>query len=260
MIGTGKATQQIALPYVYGLAIFLSVILAHAIDFFLHEFAHSFTAWALGWKDNPFALNYGKPTIDNILMQQQIDENVRYTPIFAAHSGIQGALIAAAGPLIANGGGSIICGHVLRAIGRQPLQTVWSITGMWLFTWLAAFNVFNVWSYAPLRALSSHGDMALIAEGLGVPNWLIFPIVTGFAFWLAHWYVQNILPNVHEHFSHFRFGTAFGGTVLGTTIPFFSIVGMTGNYGLPSALMCIASLFLFTPAMLAMFYLSLGQR
>nr|WP_231875034.1 hypothetical protein [Gluconobacter thailandicus] len=260
MIGTGKATQQMALPYVYGAMVFFSVIFAHAVDFFMHEFAHSFMAWALGWKDNPLALNYGKSTIDNILMQQQIDENVRYAPIFAAHNGLQGALIAAAGPLIANGGGSIICGHVLRTIGKKPQQAVWSLACMWLLAWLAAFNVFNVWSYAPLRALSSHGDMVLIAEGLGVSNWLLFPVVTGFAVWLAHWYVRDILPNVCRHFSDFRFGAAFGGTVLGTTIPFFSIVGLTGNYGLPSALMCIASLFFFTPAMMAMFYLSPGRR
>ncbi|WP_247648890.1 hypothetical protein [Gluconobacter cerinus] len=257
MIGIGKATQQMALPYVYGAMVFFSVIFAHAADFFLHEFAHSFMAWALGWKDNPLALNYGKLTIDNILMQQQIDENVRYAPIFAAHSGLQGALIAAAGPLIANGGSSIICGHVLRTIGKKPLQTVRSLTCMWLFTWLAAFNV---WSYAPLRALSSHGDMALIAEGLGVSNWFIFAVVTGFAVWLAHWYVRDILLNVCKYFSGFRFGAAFGGTVLGTTIPFFSIVGLTGNYGLLSVLMCLASLFFFTPAMMAMFYLSLERR
>ncbi len=252
--------KKMALPYTYGIIVFISVIFSHAIDFFLHEFAHSFTAWAMGWKDNPFALNYGQPTIDNILMQQQIDENVHYAAIFASHSGIQGALIAAAGPLIANGGGSIICGYILCILGKQPLQTFWRRTCMWFFTWLMAFNVFNVWSYAPLRALSSHGDMALIAEGLGIPSWFIFLSATGFAFWLVHWYVRNILPVVHMYFSDFYFGGVIGGTVLGTTIPFFSIVGIIGNYGLLSALMCLASLFFFTPAMLAMFYLSTGRR
>ena len=42
---------------------------AHACVFFAHEYAHSFTAWLLGWKSNPLALHYPRPTPVVLLLQ-----------------------------------------------------------------------------------------------------------------------------------------------------------------------------------------------
>ena len=35
------------------------ILLAHYLVVFIHEYAHAFTAWMLGYKSNPFDLNYG---------------------------------------------------------------------------------------------------------------------------------------------------------------------------------------------------------
>lgn len=67
----------------------------HAIAFFAHEYAHSFSAWLLGWKTNPLALDYGGLNTGNIVAQ--VD------PIFAAHHDVQAAFIAVAGMAIGNG-------------------------------------------------------------------------------------------------------------------------------------------------------------
>ncbi|MCQ9156089.1 hypothetical protein [Acidomonas methanolica] len=248
-------------PLGAGGAVLVSVLLAHACDFFLHEFAHSFTAWGLGWMADPLALAYGPPTIDNILMQQQIDDNVDYGPIFASGHGLQAALIAAAGPLLANGGAAILCDRLLLVLtrgtqtpGRGKILLLWSLT------WVAAFNVFNVWSYAPIRALATHADMALLARGLGVPGWVLFPFVTGFALWLAIRFSCVSLPRVQSSFARRswatarpgagRWGRMFGPVVLAATVPFFSMSGLGGTYGLAAILMSYASLFFLVPALI----------
>jgi hypothetical protein len=68
-----------------------------------HEYAHSFTAWLLGWKANPFALNYAHPTLTVLLIQLGIDQKVNEAPIFASGHGVQAAIISAAGAVIGNG-------------------------------------------------------------------------------------------------------------------------------------------------------------
>ena len=61
----------------YALFWLLAVIqiwFAHAIGFFIHEYVHSFTAWLVGYKANPLAINYGHLSLENILRQADIDE------------------------------------------------------------------------------------------------------------------------------------------------------------------------------------------
>lgn len=89
--------------FVFTFFMIIIILVAHALALFSHEYAHSFTAWLLGWKTNPLALNYGELTPINILAQIQIDENVGYDPIFAGGHGWQAAMISAAGMLIGNG-------------------------------------------------------------------------------------------------------------------------------------------------------------
>ncbi|GAA4504226.1 hypothetical protein [Gluconacetobacter tumulicola] len=173
---TGAIMRTAGRSLRFGSAVFLSMLLAHAFNYFLHEYAHSFMAWLLRWKADPFALNYGTASIDNILLQQQIDENVDYGPILASGEGWQAALIAAAGPLLANGGTALLC-HRLIVRAVRP-------AALWWLVWVDAFSTFNVWSYAPLRVLTTHGDMALLARGLGVSVWVLFPFATSFAAWL----------------------------------------------------------------------------
>ena len=76
---------------------FVFVILlwvAHVAGYLVHEYAHSFLAWAVGYKANPVALNYGHLSIENLVFLSGIDENVDYGPIFAAGKGYLASSIA----------------------------------------------------------------------------------------------------------------------------------------------------------------------
>jgi hypothetical protein len=46
---------------------------------YLHEFGHSFTAWALGLKNNPLDIIYGGWSWQKLIFLANIDENVNYT-------------------------------------------------------------------------------------------------------------------------------------------------------------------------------------
>jgi hypothetical protein len=86
----------------FGLLLLVQLWAAHVFAFFPNEFANPFTAWLLGWKSNPLALNYAHPSLVVLLAQFGIDQNVNEVPIFASGHGRQAALIAAAGMVIGN--------------------------------------------------------------------------------------------------------------------------------------------------------------
>ncbi|HEY2357835.1 MAG TPA: hypothetical protein VGH86_10325 [Phenylobacterium sp.] len=75
---------------------------AHAVAFFAHEYAHAVVAWALGWKNNPLAIDYAKPSIGVFLIQLGINQNVDEAPIFAAGRAADVAMIGVAGSLLGN--------------------------------------------------------------------------------------------------------------------------------------------------------------
>ncbi|GGA03590.1 hypothetical protein [Dyella caseinilytica] len=222
----------------------LMVLLAHAVAYLAHEYCHAFTAWMLGYKQNPLALNYGEKSVANILFQQDIDENVDYDPLFAAHKGFSAALIALAGPGMGNGFLYFICLWVFRwaiSIDRRMLAT--------FFFWLALMCAGNVWGYAPTRTITTHADMALAARGLGISTWLLFPFVTAAAVYIAYsFFFQLFAMAKHQLFggstdrlvlvsalvSYFYFGFFGGGEI-------------SGHYGAVPALFSTVSLLILLP-------------
>ena len=44
------------------------ILLSHYLAVSSHEYAHSFAAWMLGFKDNPLALNYEGMSWNNVLL------------------------------------------------------------------------------------------------------------------------------------------------------------------------------------------------
>src|SRR5215469_13970317 len=79
------------------------ILLSNYAAIFPHEYAHSIAAWLLGFKQHPFDINYGGTSWLNLLLLSNIDENVNYEMIYALGHGHAAALIAFAGPGIANG-------------------------------------------------------------------------------------------------------------------------------------------------------------
>jgi hypothetical protein len=43
--------------------------------------------------------------------------------------------------------------------------------------WLAVMSAGNLWSYTPVRTITTHGDMANAALGLGISSWTLLPFV-----------------------------------------------------------------------------------
>ncbi|MGH7056378.1 MAG: hypothetical protein ACREFZ_00655 [Acetobacteraceae bacterium] len=214
---------------------------AHAIAFFLHEYSHAVMAWLLGFKADPLALSYGHLNLSNFLLQQGIDENVRWKAIFDGGHGDAAAAIALAGVGIGNG----VLYVVLTLILKRHMSRMRPAAVLFLF-WLALMASGNLWSYAPVRTITTHGDMALAAHGLGISPWTLFPFVVLPSVWAAWDFFSRLVPLV--------LGRVCGSDVLHrvfvTVIACFVFFGfyggcpaVGGNYGNISAVFSIASLF-----------------
>lgn len=186
----------------FGLLFVFLLWLAHALGFFVHEYAHSFVAWALRYKANPLALNYGHLSWENVIYLSDVDENVDYDPIFAAGRGSLAALIAVSGVLFGNGFCYLLSRRlysIAKAHGRK-------IVAFFMFL-LCIMNVGNFISYVPNRTFTNHADMATVERGLNISPWWI-AIVLGIPFCVAAWhFFAKLLPDAMQFF--------FPGTKLG---------------------------------------------
>jgi hypothetical protein len=128
---------------------------AHACVFFAHEYAHSFTAWLLGWKTNPLALNCAHPTLTVLLIQLGIDQNVDELPIFNSGHGVQAALISVAGALL----GNALITYSLSRWGFRVAQRS-SSRGWAMFAyWACVASVGNLVDYVPIRTFTDGTDL-----------------------------------------------------------------------------------------------------
>ena len=220
------------------------IFLAHAAAYFSHEYAHAVTAWALGWMRSPIDIDYGRLSLSNVLFQQDVGDGVDYAPIFASRHGVQAALIAFDGPGIGNGLLYVICFLALRSTYVMSRRT----PAMFLF-WVAVMGAGNVWSYAPMRTVTTHADMALVARGLGISTWLLLPLVTAPSLLILWNFFARLLPMMRR--------TVFAGSPVTDAFPalmactlifvFFGDGGLDNAYGEVSAVLSIASVFVVFP-------------
>jgi hypothetical protein len=230
-------------------AIFLMItvvmwLLAHSVAFFSHEFSHSFTAVALGWKDNPLALNWGPLSPMNLLLHIDIDENVDYRPIFGGGHAFDAGLIALAGVVLGNAVISLGTGlgtfMFAEKRGRIAL-------GCFAY-WLVVMSIGNLLSYVPLRVFASHADMHIVALGFGwTPEQVL--IFTGIPFFIAAlWFFLRFQPRALSSLFPESTARCFFLVILTalTVFGWFSLGGMFG-YGEPSHKLSLAFLFGLTP-------------
>lgn len=234
-----------------------ALLIAHAIAFFLHEYSHATMAWLLGFKANPLAIDYGHLNLSNVLLQQEIDENVNYGRVFGTGHGLDATLIALAGPGIGNGSLYIACALVLtrRASRMRP-------AGKLFLFWLALMAASNLWSYAPVRTITTHADMALAAHGLGISVWTLLPFVTIPALWAGWDLFSRVLPLVLASMDG---GEPLRRTFVTTVACFiffgvFGGVAISGSYGNISAVVSVLSVFLLFPVVLMAALLPGGIR
>ncbi|MBO1361826.1 hypothetical protein J2D73_18750 [Acetobacter sacchari] len=147
------------------------VVVAHAVAYMAHEFSHTFSAWALGYMQNPLALDYGTITPANVVLLSSVDDNVKYDPIFSNGHGWAAAAIALAGPYVGNAF-TYVC--LCATVGRLRADN--RATRTFIF-WLMLMCVGNVWSYVPIRAITTHADIAIAARGLHVSVMTLLPFL-----------------------------------------------------------------------------------
>jgi hypothetical protein len=163
---------------------------AHAVALFAHEYAHATTAWLLGHKAHPLALDYGRLTVSNVFLLGQVDDGVDYDPIFRQGHGPAAALIGFAGAGIGNGLFYVLSLLLLRSasVRRRPPLLLFSF-------WLCFMCVGNFYDYVPIRTFASHGDVAHITLGLGVSPWLVLAVLGYPTAWTMWHFFARVLPS-----------------------------------------------------------------
>lgn len=229
---------------IFALVTTVFAIVAHALAYLTHEYAHTLMAWSLGWMDKPFDVDYGAASVSNVIFLGDVSDNVPYDPIFASGHGLSAATIALAGPFLGNG----LLYFLIYALTRSAWVSSRRYVLMFLY-WLSLMCAANVWSYVPIRSLTTHADIALAAKGLGISTWLLFPFVMAVsAFLVWHFFTWMVakaiepiaagsLPNLilFVAFTAFWYFSFFGGD------------GIDGSYGLVSQVLSIASRYLLFP-------------
>jgi hypothetical protein len=233
----------------FALVTVAALLITHAIVLFQHEYAHSGTAWVLGFKANPLAIIYGNLHLSNILLQLQMDENVEYTAIFNAGQGGAAATIALAG-WISNLVFYLACTVVLKRYLHRLRPA-----GLLFLFWVALMECANLWSYSPVRTITTEYDMGNVAHGLGISSWTLFPFVV-LPTVLVAWHFFGVLtPRV--------LARACGDDVLrrafATAVACFIYFGffgsaslLTDKFGEVSTVISILSVFVFLPVVVMM--------
>lgn len=219
-------------------------LLAHAVGLFSHEFAHTFSALALGWKHDPFDLDWGGASPLNILLQQEVDENVDYAPVFASGHGVDAGLVALAGAALGNLVVSLGAGLAVYTVARKRASVAAGCFGYWL----VAMSIGNLLSYVPLRVFTSHADMHTVQQGFGwTPMQVILFI--GIPFFIAVvWFFARFQPRALRSLfpdSAPRRHVMVWLTSL-TIFGFFSLAGLSG-YGQTSHVLSLVFLLALLP-------------
>lgn len=146
-------------------------ILSLWVSAFPHEYAHSITAWLLGYKLHPFDIDYGRFDWKNVLFVDGIDENVNYFLIYIFGDKFAVGMIAFAGPFIATLPLYLVSLRLIRStkLERRPYL-------FYFFLWVNVSNLSELISYVVLRSITKHGDIGHIEFAWGVSQWLVFTV------------------------------------------------------------------------------------
>ena len=237
---------------VYALVTFILALAAHAVAYLTHEYSHSLTAWSLGWMKEPFGIDYGSATLYNFVFLDDVSDNVNYGPIFASGHGGSAALIALAGPFIGNG----LLYFILYGLASMSVIKSSRLL-LSFFYWLSLMCAANVWGYVPIRAITTHADIAIAAHGLGISTWMLFPFVMIVSGYITYHFFNKTFPRASDVITAEVKGNQVF-LIAFTSFWYFSFFGadgISGSYGLISQILSIASRYLLFP--LCAVYLSL---
>jgi hypothetical protein len=218
-------------------ACLICILLAHYAAVLPHEYAHSFMAFALGYKSDPLVIRFGGKSLTNLLLLINIDEQVDYAAMFTRGDGRAAALTGFAGPGLANGTLYLLSLFLLR---RPSVRR--NVFLFMLVFWFNLMNVGNFYDYVPIRTFVSQGDIGHITQGLGISPWAAL-VVLGIPTSIALWFLfTRTLPDVLGGIapdSPFRRGFVVNASVV-IIFGFFGLAGLVG-YGEPSRTLSLLS-------------------
>jgi hypothetical protein len=221
------------------------ILLAHHAAVIPHEYAHSFMAFALGYKNDPLVIHWGGRSVANLLLLINIDEQVDYAAMFARNDGRAAALTGFAGPGLANGAMYLLSLFLLQRSAVRNNAFLFM-----LVFWFNVMNVGNFYDYVPIRTFATHGDIGHITQGLGISPWMAL-VVLGIPTAIALWFLfTRTLPLALGRLapeSSFRQGFVVTSSVV-IMFGYFGLAGFAG-YDEISHLLSVVSVALI-PVML----------
>jgi hypothetical protein len=228
----------------FGGAVCIGLIVAHAIAYLTHEYAHSFTAWLLGWMHNPLAIDYGHLTLYNVLFLGDVSDNVNYAPILASGHGGFVFVIALAGMVI----GNIALYFAMWALSNSRFFMARSVCLAGALS-VALMCAGNAWGYVPIRGFTTHADIAIAASGLGLPTWALGLLLLPLSLYVVWHFLCRFIPRHIGSITGLAFARLTIVVVLATywLFAFFGNEGTSGDYGLVSQLLSIASRYFLFP-------------
>ncbi|MCC4598081.1 hypothetical protein NRY95_00130 [Xanthomonas campestris pv. phormiicola] len=228
----------------FAIVTFAMTIVAHALAYLTHEYSHSSMAWLLGWMKTPFAIDYGSATPNNVIFLDDVSDNVDYGPILANGKGYSVAVIALAGPFIGNGALFFLLDRLLRT---KVVRSQWLLHAF--LYWLCLMCAGNVWGYVPIRAITTHADIALAAQGLGLSPWALFPALMTLSGYIVFRFFTKTFPRACDGICGRNPEKYLLLSVLSAFwfFSFFSADGISGSYGVLSQILSIASRYLVFP-------------
>ncbi|MBN8748046.1 MAG: hypothetical protein J0I65_11130 [Variovorax sp.] len=213
-------------------------LLAHHFAVFVHEYAHSFAAFALGYKGNPFQIHLGGTGPLNLLLLGGIDEHVDYQNMFNHGAGWAAAIVGLAGPALGNG----ITYFASLALVDSEAAKRHDWCALFAFA-LNVMSVGNFFAYVPIRTFVAHGDIAHITLGFGISPWIALIVLGIPTLSYMGWLFLSTMPKTVEHL---RIGCSNRQRALVTVTVsiIFGFFGLAGwaNYGTIShVLSCVSA-------------------
>ena len=157
----------------------------HFFILYMHEFSHSFFAYFLGAKADPWDITWGRG-----IFGVHCDENVDYSPLFDSGKGATAAAIAFAGPL-SNIMLFLVTAAVLRL--REVRERPWAFHTVF---WASAITFIMVFEYVFTRSFLTGDDFGNIEHGLSLSPWLVFIPGTVLGL-IGLWYIFTVMLPAH---------------------------------------------------------------
>jgi len=193
----------------------------------------------------PFGIDYGHASVNNFIFLDDVDDNVDYVPIIASGDGVSAAIIALAGAFVGNGAVYFLLYALLRTHAVKSRRSLTSFV-----YWFSLMSEANVWGYVPIRALTTHADMAIAAKGFGISTWALFPFLMVPSLYIVYHFFCRNFPGVCATISSGDKSRLIMLIAL-TAFWYFSFFAgnsvIAGDYGLISQIFAILSRYLLFP-------------